>query len=121
MLTIFAARTLRGGPQYHQEPAHARSDCPLMREDPRTRMTWRDWLQWLPLLTIVCTVGTAILIIGGVLNDVKTNKADILDLKNRQQQFEQRTDSKLTDIQVTTARTDATLQALRDRRGEIVP
>ncbi len=82
------------------------------------RPTWRDWA---PVIAIVLTLASAILIFGGMLNELRTDSADIAEMKAHQQQMEQRYDATLSQIQITTARTDATLQALRDRNGQLKP
>jgi len=79
---------------------------------PPLRSFWRDWG---PALTILISVLGAAFVIGGVLNEVRTNTADIAEIKTQQRVL----DGKLSEISVTVGRTDATLSVLRDRNGQI--
>lgn len=82
-----------------------------MTDVPR-RNFWRDWG---PAIMIMGSVLGGSVFIGGVLNEVKTNTSDIGDIKIEQRAL----DAKLSTISETVARTDGTLTALRDRKGQI--
>lgn len=86
----------------------------MANPSPVPRISWRDWL---PVMTIIMTLTSAILVCGGYLNEMKEHERRIAALELRAGAQDQM----LQAIQITTTRTDATLQALRDKRGELQP
>ncbi|CAN5578917.1 hypothetical protein BH10PSE14_BH10PSE14_06920 [soil metagenome] len=80
--------------------------------------------QWGPAITVVLALISALIVTGGVIDQVKTSSADIATMKARmdrsdqeraQQRFEDR--DKLNTIDVRTARIEATLQSISTSRG----
>ena len=77
-----------------------------------------SWVSvWMPIISALAIVIGGFLSIGGTINDVRTLKEDMKAVKAMQDRDRDAVNAKLEAIQITTTRTDATLQALRDQNG----